>query len=171
MHLARYFPERVESMALLAGNAKFVADDEWPSGMELTLLRQFGANLIKDNRGALLRFLSFQAQGSPATKHQLKELRECLDSRSSPMESALLGGLYILENADSRRALKNLRCPALLLYGELDTLVPVAAGEAMKALCPKARLHVVKGAGHMPFYTHTEETASVVKGFLKAYRA
>ena len=169
MYLARYFPDRVKSMALLAGNAKFVADYEWPSGMELTLLRRFGANLIEDNRGAVLRFLSLQAQGSPTTKHHLKELRERLDSRSSPTESALLGGLDILENADSRQALKNLQCPALLLYGELDTLVPVAAGEAMKALCPKARLYVVKGAGHMPFYTHTEETASVVKGFLKAY--
>ena len=171
MHLARYFPDRVENVALLAGNAKFVSDDEWPSGMELTLLRRFGANLIEDNRGALLRFLSLQAQGSSATKHQLKELRERMDSRGSPTEGALLGGLDILENADSRYALKKLQCPVLLLYGELDSLVPVAAGEAMKALCPKAHLHIVKGAAHMPFYTHTDETASVVKGFLKANRA
>ncbi len=166
MHIARFFPHRVKSMALLAGNAKFVADDEWPSGMDLTVLHRFAKNLIEDNRGAVLRFLSLQTQASPTSKQLLKELRKRLDSRNAPLESALLGGLSILENADSREVLRNLQCPVLLLFGELDTLVPVDAGTAMKELCPAANLHVVKGAGHMPFYTHASETASIFNRFL-----
>lgn len=166
MNLARCCPERVEKVILLAGNAKFVAGADWPTGMDLSLLRRFTANLVEDNHGALLRFLSLQTQGLCSPKSILKDLRERLESRNPPLDSALIGGLNILENADSREALKNIHCPALLLLGELDTLVPVAAGEAMKAICPSLRLHVVKGAGHMPFYTHVEETVSVVQQFL-----
>lgn len=170
MNLASCFPDRVESVVLLAGNAKFVADNDWPTGMELSLLQRFAANLVEDNRGALLRFLSLQTQGLPSPRSTLKDLRKCLESRNPPLDSALMGGLNILETADLRDAWRKLSCPALLVLGEHDTLVPVAVGAAMKKLNPVADVHIVKGAGHMPFYTHYDETFAVISRFFAEYR-
>ncbi len=52
------------------------------------------------------------------------------------------------------------------LFGERDTLVPVAAAEAIAALAPTARHALVHGAGHAPFLSHPQETAGVLAAFL-----
>lgn len=166
MGIAQRFPDRVNGVALLAGNAKFVAGEDWPTAMDPSLLRMFASNLVVDSKGALLRFLSLQTEGMASKRHLLKNMRECLNSRNPPKEKALLGGLAILEQADYREDLRNIHCPVMLVYGELDTLVPVAASDAMREVCPKAIIRIVKGAGHMPFFTHAGTISSDVKDFL-----
>ncbi len=41
-----------------------------------------------------------------------------------------------------------LNTPLLLVHGERDDLIPPHHSQALKALNPQARLHIVKGAGH-----------------------
>lgn len=44
--------------------------------------------------------------------------------------------------------LARIRTPVLLLHGERDELIPLAHSQALQALAPRARLHVVPGGGH-----------------------
>ncbi|HUH13208.1 MAG TPA: alpha/beta hydrolase [Longimicrobiales bacterium] len=51
---------------------------------------------------------------------------------------------------DVRPLLPSVRVPTLLLWGELDPLVPVADGRVMRDAIPDARLVVLSGAAHNP---------------------
>jgi pimeloyl-ACP methyl ester carboxylesterase len=57
--------------------------------------------------------------------------------------------------------------PALLVWGEDDRLVPLAYADEFRRRLPRARLEVVKGAGHAPDLEQPEMTAQLVQSFLK----
>jgi pimeloyl-ACP methyl ester carboxylesterase len=44
--------------------------------------------------------------------------------------------------------LARVRSPVLLLHGDRDELIPLSHSRALQAVAPRARLHVVPGAGH-----------------------
>ena len=54
----------------------------------------------------------------------------------------------ILASVGRKSALAELRVPALVIHGDLDPLVPLAAGVATARSIPGAKLQVVKGMGH-----------------------
>jgi len=56
-----------------------------------------------------------------------------------------------------REALKHLQVPTLIVWGEKDYIVPVAAGQALAALIPKAKLQVIPSCGHLPQQEKPEE--------------
>jgi pimeloyl-ACP methyl ester carboxylesterase len=59
-----------------------------------------------------------------------------------------------------------LKQPVLLVCGELDpTIRPVQTETLLQGL-PNAGRVVIEGAGHMPYYTHPEVLAEVVRQFL-----
>lgn len=162
----RCSPKALKTIVMIAGNAKFVAAPDWPNAMESLALQRFASNLEVNKRIALQRFLSLQVKDLNRSKARLKDLRERLTSRPLPHQCALLGGVRILQTGDFRDVLRNINIPALLILGELDTLVPISAGNAMKRICPELGFHFIADAGHMPFYTHSQETSSIVKQFL-----
>lgn len=54
----------------------------------------------------------------------------------------------VLAQPDRRPALSSLSLPALVIHGEADPLVPIAAGVATAAAIPGARFSPVAGMGH-----------------------
>jgi pimeloyl-[acyl-carrier protein] methyl ester esterase len=164
--LAARFSERVRAIVVMAGNPRFTRADDWPTGLDPALLDGMASNLTLDCQTALLRFLALQTVGLPGAKGQFKTLRERLLECTAADLDALRGGLEILQTADVRPAMLQISCPALVLLGAKDTLVPVRSGEAMLALCPAAQLQVIDGAGHMPFVSHPKETVACLRRFL-----
>lgn len=59
-----------------------------------------------------------------------------------------------------------LSMPSLILMGDQDTIVPVANGHILKFGLPDARLHIMKGGGHLFLVTQAEETAAIIQDFL-----
>lgn len=55
----------------------------------------------------------------------------------------------ILASGSRTRRLRQLRVPTLVVHGSDDPLIPVAAGRAMAATIPGARLRVIEGMGHV----------------------
>jgi pimeloyl-ACP methyl ester carboxylesterase len=58
------------------------------------------------------------------------------------------------------------RAPALVVWGEDDKIVPRSAGEQYAQLLPKARLEIVKAAGHCVEMEQPGELATLVSGFI-----
>jgi pimeloyl-ACP methyl ester carboxylesterase len=58
-------------------------------------------------------------------------------------------------------------CPALLFWGDSDSISPLAVGERLSALLPNARLHVARGADHDLAQTHAAELAPLVEAHLR----
>lgn len=68
---------------------------------------------------------------------------------------------YKMEHEFSR-----ITTPCLLIWGELDPLVPVKLGRDLREKIRGSQLCVLKGAGHVLMYDHAEEFNSAVLAFL-----
>jgi len=62
--------------------------------------------------------------------------------------------------------LSNIRCPTLVLGGELDPITPVADSEDIAAAIPGAELRIVEGAGHGVFRDKPEEALAIIREFV-----
>lgn len=68
---------------------------------------------------------------------------------------------------DFRKDLARLDVPTLVIHGDEDRIVPLAAaGQRTAKLVKGARLHVVKGGPHCITWTHPEEVNSELLSFL-----
>jgi len=164
---AQQVPQRVSALVMLAGSPCFVRRPGWQSAMLPALLDSFAAELRDDYSRTLNRFLSLQVRGSEQAGSVLRTLRTRLLAQGEPEPAALQAGLEILRSSDLRAAARGITCPVLLLMGERDTLVPVAAGGAAAGLFPDAQVAVIAGAGHAPFIQQPQLVAGHVQAFLQ----
>ncbi len=59
--------------------------------------------------------------------------------------------------------------PTLLIWGECDQLVPIAAAQKFLADIPNARLRTFEGLGHIPHEESPRATAACADEFLKLH--
>jgi pimeloyl-ACP methyl ester carboxylesterase len=62
--------------------------------------------------------------------------------------------------------LANIRCPTLVLGGELDPITPVADSQDIAAAIPQAEVRIFEGAGHGVFRDQPEEAVAVIREFI-----
>jgi pimeloyl-ACP methyl ester carboxylesterase len=63
-----------------------------------------------------------------------------------------------------------IRTPTLILWGEQDHLVPVAAGHAFNKAIPGSKLIVHPGTGHIPMEEVADQSAADVRAFLDQHK-
>jgi poly(3-hydroxyoctanoate) depolymerase len=78
------------------------------------------------------------------------------------------GQLYAITGWTSLPWLRTLRQPTLVLAGDDDPIVPLVNARILARCIPNARLHVVRGGGHLFLLEQPARIAAVVAGFLKA---
>jgi pimeloyl-ACP methyl ester carboxylesterase len=64
-------------------------------------------------------------------------------------------------------ALRQVPCPALVVWGKHDPYVPVAFAERQREVFPDAQLVILEGSGHWPFADDPDGVARVVVPFLR----
>jgi pimeloyl-[acyl-carrier protein] methyl ester esterase len=160
-------PQRIGALLLLASTPSFVRRDGWPSAMLPSLLDTFAAELETDFERTLNRFLALQVHGSCNAGDVLRQLRAGMLRRGQPDPAALRAGLGMLHDTDLRAACAGIDCPALVLAGERDTLVPVNAARMTAGLLPRGRIHALTGAGHAPFLSAPDQVAARIRAFLQ----
>lgn len=64
--------------------------------------------------------------------------------------------------------LRGVRCPAFVLIGDDDPLMRVVNARLLSRLLPDARLHVVRGGGHLFAIMRPQMTAALLNDFLSA---
>jgi pimeloyl-ACP methyl ester carboxylesterase len=62
--------------------------------------------------------------------------------------------------------LAGIRCPTLVLGGELDPITPVADSQDIAAAIPQAELRIFEGAGHGVFRDKPEEAVAAIREFV-----
>lgn len=159
-------PARVAGLVLLTATPRFVQATDWTPAMPESTLDQFRAGLADDPKGTLSRFLALQVRGSETARETLRALRHELSERPDPDPQALSVGLDILADGDLRGRLPDIKCPALWIFGERDTLTPPGVAERVEMLMPGAQTRVIRGAAHAPQLSHPQETAAEIAGFL-----
>jgi len=66
---------------------------------------------------------------------------------------------------------KAIRTPTLVMHGEADALIPVAAGRALAAAIPGARLITYAGVGHVPMEQIPDRSAEDLRAFMQSLPA
>ncbi len=151
--VAERAPERVKSLSLIAANPCFVARDDWPCAMAPEVFNAFVASLADNAARTLQRFAALQTRGSASARDELKRLKSVIAS-AEPQALAL--ALMLLES-DLRPALAGLSCPAQLILGAEDQLVPQALAAEAKALNNRLKVQVLEQSAHLPFISHADE--------------
>jgi pimeloyl-[acyl-carrier protein] methyl ester esterase len=159
---ARATPDALERLVLIAATPCFVQRADWRHGMDPAVFGAFGESLDRDRGGTLERFVSLQAQGDVKARDVVRALRL---AQSDADTTTLQAGLKRLLETDLRGVLKEIACPALVIHGENDALVPLKAAEYLAHGLPRARLEIVRAAAHAPFISDAERVAALVRGF------
>lgn len=71
-----------------------------------------------------------------------------------------------LLTTDLREKLSQVAAPTLVVWGELDTITPLAAGRRLVRALPNARLAPIRGAGHNPMWERPAAFTELVGTFL-----
>ncbi len=83
-----------------------------------------------------------------------------------PSLGGYLGQIYAISGWTSMPWLRTLRQPTLVLAGDDDPIVPLVNGRILARCIPRARLHIVRGGGHLFLLEHPAKVAALVAAFL-----
>lgn len=155
-------PFQVGALVLVAANPRFVEGPDWPHGVSHAVFAGFGADLARDWRATVDRFLALECVGSDRARAELRTLREHVFDHGEPDPSVLDAGLAVLDQTDLRGELPHIRCPALWIAGSRDQLVPPGAAVAAAALMPRAHAVTIAGGGHAPFIGHPDRVLAAI---------
>ena len=161
MAMAERYPDRVRKLIVLAGNPHFVQAENWP-GVKPEVLDAFIELLKVDVQQTLLRFLALQVNGLAHGKALLQSLKRAIQECPSPQIETLQAGLNILKNSDLRKFIAANVLPVSLILSDKDTLIPLTSGQACQQLNPSIDLHVLEGAGHAPFLSHSQPLITAI---------
>jgi len=165
-NMAANYPDVVNRLVLVASSLKFCKAQNWPHAMDAEILALFAAQFRKDYHLTLSRFLALQFKGDTHAREGLRDLREQLFARGEPDGKSLNEGLTILLQDDLREQASKIYQPVLLIGGEYDSLIPVAALEILINEFAQAQLSIIKGAGHAPFISHAENFQQQLMPFI-----
>ena len=173
LHAAARDRVRVPALIALCSSPCFVRGSDWRYGVSAEIFRDFAQGLSEDYRATLDRFVALEAFGSDRAKEEMRELRAELFARGEPAARVLVDGLRILETADQRPLLAELRVPSLWIAGRRDRLVdPRAVRDAVATIeqagHAPATFAQVEHAGHAPFLTHVDEVIAHLTPFLSS---
>jgi len=159
-------PERVRGVIAVAASPRFVVGPDWPHAVAHAVFEEFAADLARDYRATIERFLALEVHGDAHPREEIRWLRERLAERPPSDPRVLDDGLRILADTDLRPELPRLQVPSLWIAGQRDRLVPWQGMQAAAALAPGGQFQRIDRAGHAPFLSQPANVAAAVRGFL-----
>jgi pimeloyl-ACP methyl ester esterase len=162
---AERYPDKVTRLVLVGATPRFVTAPDWPQAQAPALLDNFTAAVQVDPASALRRFATLLNQGDSLARPLTRRLSALLDEHT-PDVSCLVEGLRMLCDTDLRESIPSIRQPTLVIHGERDPLMPLAAGEWLADHLRAGRFEVFAGAAHAPFLSDPERFANLVAEFV-----
>lgn len=175
--LAAKYPSSVSALITLASNAIFVADDTWPEAMPIETFESFYQSLLKHSLNTRQHFLRLMVQGDEYRRDQKIYLAQTLKKETDidnvvdniehyiKSDAHWVQGLDLLREIDNRLLLPIIDCPVLQIFGENDTLVPVAAVKKIIALNTQHHIHCLQNTGHL-LHTPAARLRPIISQFL-----
>ena len=166
MQMALRYPNAMDSLIVVAASAQFQRSEDWPHAMDIRILENFATELANSYQDTIQQFLAIQALGSEHAREEIRLLRGKVFRDGEPDPQALRHSLRILQTANLRDTVHNIKLPTLIIAGERDRLVPVSAAQWLAQRIPTSQLSIVKGASHAPFISHQELFLQSLHDFL-----
>jgi pimeloyl-ACP methyl ester carboxylesterase len=100
-----------------------------------------------------------------ATPELVNEVFEIVNAREKVMAVILIAKSAIRHNLENR--LSDIKAPALLVWGNQDTITPPFVGDKFHELIPNSQLIKMDKCGHAPMMEHPEQFNEYLKTFLE----
>ena len=155
--------ERCCGLLTLASNPCFVAHDGWPSAMPAETFDAFLAGCHADSQVTLKRFGLLCAKGAQDPRGLARLL---VSGAPNAPSRALMTGLELLAQLDTREALLAYRGPQLHLFAGMDELVPAEAAGHLLTLLPDVEVGLIEQAGHAFLLEDPHGVAGAIQAFL-----
>jgi pimeloyl-ACP methyl ester carboxylesterase len=94
------------------------------------------------------------------------DLIQILDELVDADLDILFNGVDMCDVTDLRKEYQSIKCPIDLILGEKDESLPAAMHASILQLNPKANIHTIPGANHLPFWTHPNEFNPILANIL-----
>ncbi len=110
-----------------------------------------------------------EAMAAPGWRQRDPEAFDYLmatDLEAPPRRFAVLRQQESVANWSSSERLPEIRCPALVLCGQDDGMVPPENSRQIAARIPNARLELIRECGHLPMLEKPAVVADLVSAFL-----
>ena len=161
--LAARRAERCCGLLTLASNPCFVAHEGWPSAMPAQTFDSFLAGCHADSQVTLKRFGLLCAKGAEDPRGLARLL---VSGAPQTPSGALMTGLELLAQLDTREALLAYRGPQLHLFAGMDGLVPAEAASDLLTLLPDVEIGLIEQAGHAFLLEDPHGVAGAIQAFL-----
>jgi pimeloyl-[acyl-carrier protein] methyl ester esterase len=165
--IASRFPDLVERFIGITTAPRFIEDDHWPGvpkpgfSAGFSSIRDVGfVNFFKAFYDAEYKNYKIKPSSYYELIHHLEEIPK------TKMD-ILFNGVAICDATDLRNEYKKLTCQIDLIFGDEDGSVPKLLHPKIQALNTCARLHIISGSQHMPFWTHPDNFFSILDKILK----
>ena len=166
LQMALSYPNALERMILVATSPQFHLSADWPHAVDTRILENFASELATSYQDTIQQFLAIQALGSEHARDEIRLLRGKVFRDGEPDKIALREGLNILRTVNLRDKLQEVEAQTLIITGERDRLVPLAAAQLLAQGINQSQLQIIKGASHAPFISHQALFVSDVEKFL-----
>ncbi|VUD51613.1 Malonyl-[acyl-carrier protein] O-methyltransferase [Thalassocella blandensis] len=169
--LAHRYPQQVESLITIASNACFSVKPGWQNACTETVFQQFFHGFAQQPGMTFSKFIKLQAQGDANRKQVIRTLQQAQIAPSDEQQESWLCALELLAAFDNRNICKQIHQPWLQVFGENDSLVPIAASTDIQGLMPESvanKILRLKGVGHAPHISIPEALADEIVNHLQA---
>jgi class 3 adenylate cyclase/pimeloyl-ACP methyl ester carboxylesterase len=156
-------PERVASLVLVNGFARFARADDYPAGLPPSAFQPFLEDIEQRwGGGSLVDLLSPSLADRPGIHEWFGRVERY---GATPREAR--DRMEAIFDLDVRDALPLVRAPTLVVHSQDDGYVRLGHGEYLAGQIEGARLLVLSGANHWPM----PENVSVIQEFVTGTRA
>lgn len=167
--MALDFPKRVERLVLIGA----VSNDEPKKKLlmrisALPIIGDIVTPLFLGSRWVLRKRTEkvYRRIGQPLDEHKLEARHHLLETAN--VQRAMIRTARRWSANRIKREASLIRQPTLLVWGEVDTHVPITEALHLRDTIPNARLIIFRNCGHLPPTEYPERFVEVVAEFCKA---
>jgi pimeloyl-ACP methyl ester carboxylesterase len=163
LEVLRQAPARVARLALLDGRAA-LDDEETKASRRSYIEMARSARFMEITRDHLLpRLIHPKRRADRALSETILGMAE-----ATGPEIFIRQETAILERADYRPFLPEIRCPTLVVVGADDAITPPPMAAEMAQVIAGARLEIVADCGHLSTLERPAETSALLGAWLRA---
>lgn len=148
LETAARYPDGIERLILFSATPKFCTDDAWTHGVPAANVRAMMAGIRRNPRATLRGFFKLVARPD---RLSAPEFDGKIDTALLQPQASLVRQLRYLMTTDLRLAVSSIQIPTTLIHGQMDALIPRAAGSWLTENTPDSNLISLPGKGHMLF--------------------
>jgi len=161
--LARLGGSRPLATVLVGVAPVFCQRPDHPWGQSVASVRAMRLGLRSDPGRVLTDFLASCL--APGEESFRDEAAAGFDFTADPAH--LAQGLDYLRDKDLCGLLRHIPGPVAIVQGEQDGIVYPAQAQFLQGHLPESRLHILNGAGHLPFITRSQAFNSILMDLIE----